>query len=264
MEFDSPIMDTNTLAAKAIVHIGPKGIPRFFKMLQANDSQFKFKITALLSRQKVVDIKHTPARRYHDRAVYALYILGGSAEPMMPQLLMMLHREDTALPAIRAIHGIYSGMLKDKQTTDRDKAMAHVNADNKVISECIATLDGSENETQRNVRSTIKLISHKNHAVAPSLIVGLYHTNATVREFCATIIGMEKMSSDSVLPVLIRSLDDSNPAVRKAVIFALWNLGVQAKAAIPALEMRLQDPDPEVRRNVVDVLDSLRSATNNP
>lgn len=94
-------------ARQAIIHAGTNSIPTYLKMLSAKDSQFKQTLIHELNNLPLVEIDPFTAEEQKAAAVFALCVLGPTADAVFPTLLKMLENKDchstipTVLAAIR-------------------------------------------------------------------------------------------------------------------------------------------------------------------
>ena len=88
VEFLSPA------AKEAIIGMGTNTLPHLVNMLTHQDSVLKLKILALAKKQSWVPIRVVPASECRSRALKALELLGSIAEPMAPDLIILMQDSD--------------------------------------------------------------------------------------------------------------------------------------------------------------------------
>jgi len=139
---------------------------------------------------------------------------------------------------------------------------------NDVVPPLILALNDSDAIMRRNAaimlgrladttNQDLRGISALPSAVA-SLIAHFEDSDASVRSFSVSAVGMIGLSEDLDITPMIRLLQDQNDAVRQSTVIALGRVGTKAKIAFPMLQRLLEDPNPEIHQAVLRTIDLLQ------
>jgi len=210
-------------AFKAVVEIGTNGLPTVLKRFRARDSVLKQRLMELEGKQSIVTVPFESAATLHEQAMTALIILGPRARPAIPELLNLLHREDTSLCAARALLRI-----EPTSVTVLTKALRSERA--RVRFAVAYTLGPKEYQSDVVVSALLRCITDKDPDVRGMAWLGL-----------------SQKPPDLVVPQIIELLKDGNTEVRMSAVWTLGTFGRDAKAAVATLLKLTNDGDPEIR-----------------
>ncbi|MBI3414534.1 MAG: HEAT repeat domain-containing protein [Verrucomicrobia bacterium] len=227
---------TRAGATNAIRAFGIKALPRMVADLQA---EYPF------LKQILIDLNDMPgssslieeAYEKRSRAARAFYILGAEAKSAIPELTVLMQKDNGYVSS--ALAGIGPDALST-MTNALLSPTPHV-AGNAAKAIQIALF-----------RKTIQRSDVV--ATVPVLARNLKDSNPHTRRYAAAALGEIRTDPFTFVPALENLLGDTNAGVRAQAANALRKFGENALPVIPALSNALNDPDPAVRERVEKAL----------
>jgi HEAT repeat protein len=201
----------------AIRQIGTNALPVLLKMLHSKENSFKSRLKDTLEYdQEIVDIRFLPRDWNYVRAVNALFVLGPSAKPTIPELNRML--ADVEM-------GRYSAYALSSVARNEPKYLIHA----------------AEHENE-DVRSMflygLSEMGTNSEPLLPLIIPRLTDKSSRVRSRAASTLGHVATNQPSLaVPLLIKALNETNETAMET----LGKFGRDAIAAVPILRTFLHD-----------------------
>jgi hypothetical protein len=203
---------------EAVKQIGKGCLPLIERYIRAKDTSLKRGVIVLLSSQSLFKFNLSTAEQKRTRAAAAVFILGETARPLLPQLQKALYDPDTARPAARALMGIgsdgFAAVTNAARHPDRELRMAVVLSSQILV--------GSTNVERQAM-------------LVPVLIDLLKDPEPDIRAMAANALGQLQAAPTLAIPALISVLDDPQLFPRYNAATALGSFGLAATNALPAL-----------------------------
>lgn len=212
-------------AAEAIRHLGTNCLPVLLKMIQVRDSVVKDKLTAWTDRHSFIKFNFTSAEELRNQALDAFAALGPVARPAIPELTVLLNR-DQHDPYIQ--YAAAGALARIGPETIPPLAAALTNRSSFVRVAAISALGYS------------KLPGRE---VIPLLVQGLRDAHPDARRLAARSLGRWTDLPELSVPALIQATQDNEEDVCHLALLSLGQYKSRQKNIAAALVNILGDKD---------------------
>jgi hypothetical protein len=246
---DNP-RDLSESARTAIRTMGTNALPYLLRRIGTRDSKAKMQLRAWAGKGSIIR-RLTPTHyNFRISAAAGIEALGKEAAPAVPELIELLHDEQTFYPASLGLSAIGAPAvpLLLQALTNRSAW----------------TRMGPEEALDFTVgiAQAVSFVQASDQAI-PDLLPCLDDPEPRVRQAVASALGAIMKQPDRVVPKLMERLGDTNSSVRAAAAQAIGMFGGQARMAVPKLMDLQNDASADVRQQAATALRRVKAVSPN-
>jgi len=226
----------NSNANEAFQQMGTNALPRLLAIIRSPQLSLKERFLNLARSQNWFKVSPPDPIDQRTRAGWALYALGPASRSAMPELVQLLQRGESALPAVTALSGLMpeSAPVLINAFTNQDGAVRRA-----ISSALLVYVIRADRQTAKT-------------NFLPAFVRNLKDKDYIVRSDAAGALA--SIGDPAAIPLLRENLRDSDAYVRAMTAQALGSFGARARAASSELQELLKDADPYIHEKVVYAL----------
>lgn len=252
LPLDPPHDPPGIEAQLAVRAIGTNALPYLLRAITSQDSQVRKDLISLDDRISMIDLHLEPASKKVDQAVAGFIALGEIAEPAVPELVALVHNEETfviagtLLPYLgRAGFDATVAMLRDTNAALRSVAALQLGWPIPVGTSSSASSDFAYRYRQRA------------SVAIPRLIDLLRDSDSGVVSAAVKTLGVLRIQRNDVIPALTNLAADTTApvSVRVQAVRSLARFGSDALPTVPLIETFTNADDVEFKRVSVSALE---------
>jgi len=226
----------NNNANEAFRQMGTNALPRLLAIIRSPKPSWKERMLDLARNQNWYKVSSPVPIDQRTRAGWALNALGPTSRSATPELIQLLQRDETALPAVTALSGLMPESAPVLINAFTNQNVAVRRAISSALLVYVIRADG------RMVKTNF----------LTAFVRNLKDKDYIVRSDAAGALA--SIGDPAAIPLLRENLRDSDAYVRAMTAQALGSFGTRAGAASSELQELLKDPDPYVHEKVVYAL----------